>query len=1187
MKKNEKRPFDAFDTNEPAALIENDVAYDTHGTLADGSFFESFEGDEHPDWIGTDSAILSYADGKMRLESKTFDFKNEAFVYKNITVSEDFEFEIKAKMGYYGGDNGFYLNFNGARVVVYLFESKLRVNMDRNAKGFPKGELFYTEIGYDWHTYRVEVHSRIAKLYLDGVLLTSFVTEPAGSSGRIGFHAFPINQFNSTWMEVDYVSYRPLASESLRITSPSIGEKLVTNGAAVNVRFDCAEELAEKEISFYLNGIYAGKSRADVGMLALNGLGAGVYSVSAACEAHRSNEIVFEVLDHAEDTLDCRMLSGPEALQSAYILKYVCNATGALTASDGLYRLALSYADGGVTYLTDEGEKTVGGAFGDAIAVVDGGVAILYANGRQIVSFRMPYAPEESGLSFTGGIEAVEACPHSATLYRRVLDGAFEINESASFLPLNYALEFEYTGGEPLDAILKDGAYQLNFSVSESRELSVLIAPQLNAYTKVLCKMDEGRSHYRIAVYDGIAQIFVNNVWRASWKMPQTVSKPNIFLRGAGVGSLQIREMNDVYYFDGTPSDPDWSSYFGSNSDFSENKSECLKVFPKNSIATAKIAITPEASGLFCLVSRYFGGTPEFTDSGIFAGYDFDEDCFKVGFTGKTLARVESKLSLKGKTEATLSLTVRDNRAVLLCNGEEIVEIVDPHLDGRLEDWELNGCGYVGFLKQYRGVELLRFSYEGDSKPLCGSATTLIPNAHTVGICEMDEKVYIMGEWGARWASENGGDTFTQIEGDNEHSSFNQIVLQSGKVLSLVRKNDGGFTYFAYLSSDNTKTWEGPYDVMNDRNAYRITMNGKLMQASNGRVFFVSGETEDENIGMLWIYYSDDEGRTWTKSKTVFTHGGTGENLQEGAIVEMDGGVLRMYARNDGGFLVYSDSRDNGETWDLCMQTSNFISVVSAFNVTRDPDNGDIYMAWEYNNVNDCAIIQFPRTRVGVARSCDGGLTWEYIGETDDRNHVHFRCFVHWNIGIWVTKDSIFATVGKSIWDKWYNCTVRIRKASLQPLARFTGVRCPFRDPKLNTEGKKLSASSLLAISPRLSLVSAAGTVFEIKETNGLCTYLTAEMIAAYLNGTLTLCGKTATVRVGNAEYAFTADQKLALLDGEEKALTCAPVFEDGTVKVCVGDLRDLLGLTARQNERGEILLTKDPAPTDLAQLLW
>ena len=86
MKKNEKRPFDAFDTNEPAALIENDAAYDTHGTLADGSFFESFEGDEHPDWIGTDSAILSYADGKMRLESKTFDFKNEAFVYKNITV---------------------------------------------------------------------------------------------------------------------------------------------------------------------------------------------------------------------------------------------------------------------------------------------------------------------------------------------------------------------------------------------------------------------------------------------------------------------------------------------------------------------------------------------------------------------------------------------------------------------------------------------------------------------------------------------------------------------------------------------------------------------------------------------------------------------------------------------------------------------------------------------------------------------------------------------------------------------------------------------------------------------------------------------------------------------------------------------------------------------------------------------
>ena len=88
-------------------------------------------------------------------------------------------------------------------------------------------------------------------------------------------------------------------------------------------------------------------------------------------------------------------------------------------------------------------------------------------------------------------------------------------------------------------------------------------------------------------------------------------------------------------------------------------------------------------------------------------------------------------------------------------------------------------------------------------------------------------------------------------------------------------------------------------------------------------------------------------------------------------------------------FLYYSDSFDNGETWDLDFKPTQFASVCSAFNVERDPDTGYIWLAWEYNCENDNGTVQYPRTRIGLAVSTDNGETWDTDNILWDKGPSH------------------------------------------------------------------------------------------------------------------------------------------------------------------------------------------------------
>ena len=180
--------------------ITDDEKLDTKGETEDGSWFDSFSANKNPFWVNKNgyATKLEMNDGKMYYEAADCTGTHrEAVIARQIRQSEQFELEFRFKMDYYGNDNGVYVSFNGVRVIIYFSESWVRFNRDRGGSE-PAGDLVYTNIGYDWHTYRIRVVDRVAKVYIDGVYLTSFKPDVSSSIGDFSHDSSVLMQSRRT-----------------------------------------------------------------------------------------------------------------------------------------------------------------------------------------------------------------------------------------------------------------------------------------------------------------------------------------------------------------------------------------------------------------------------------------------------------------------------------------------------------------------------------------------------------------------------------------------------------------------------------------------------------------------------------------------------------------------------------------------------------------------------------------------------------------------------------------------------------------------------------------------------------------------------------------------------------------------------------------------------------------------------
>ncbi len=186
-------------------------------------------------------------------------------------------------------------------------------------------------------------------------------------------------------------------------------------------------------------------------------------------------------------------------------------------------------------------------------------------------------------------------------------------------------------------------------------------------------------------------------------------------------------------------------------------------------------------------------------------------------------------------------------------------------------------------------------------------------------------------------------------------------------------------------SLDNGKTWGAPTDITDQlygagcadptrRNwTASFCSSGAALLSRDGTIWVVAvvRETERKSVKDLanYVYYSEDNGKTWNVSACVMQ-----EDANEAKIVETDDGGLLVSIRNQQrGARYYSVSHDRGKTW----------TPVGKWQEMQEPGcNGDIirYTSAKDGDRRSRLLHSVPnanrRRNVSVFVSYDEGKTW-------------------------------------------------------------------------------------------------------------------------------------------------------------------------------------------------------------------
>jgi predicted neuraminidase len=266
---------------------------------------------------------------------------------------------------------------------------------------------------------------------------------------------------------------------------------------------------------------------------------------------------------------------------------------------------------------------------------------------------------------------------------------------------------------------------------------------------------------------------------------------------------------------------------------------------------------------------------------------------------------------------------------------------------------------------------------EGDFINLKDGRILFVYSHYTGSSADDHASAFLAGRY-----SSDGGETWTQEdmtiveqEGLMNVMSVSLLRLQSGEIaLFYLRKNsDSDCIPMLRISNDETFTWNDPVKCITDRDGYFVLNNSRVVQLKDGRLIMpVSlhkspGDSTFANIGRIWNYYSDDNGRNWKASQEVANPGSV--VTQEPGVVELSDGEIMMYLRTMSGVQYFSYSKDKGETWSP-VEPGNIKSPCSPASITRMPSKGKLLLVWNDNGKDQ------KRTPFNIAYSEDEGKSW-------------------------------------------------------------------------------------------------------------------------------------------------------------------------------------------------------------------
>ncbi len=463
-----------------------------------------------------------------------------------------------------------------------------------------------------------------------------------------------------------------------------------------------------------------------------------------------------------------------------------------------------------------------------------------------------------------------------------------------------------------------------------------------------------------------------------------------------------------------------------------------LQAYEKNAVFSADITPTASASGSFGLQLRYTS-----TYGYVRGGYDYRRGewfiDYREGEDFTTVRAAAKAATLTAGSSYNISLTVENGKAVLTVGGQKLLEATASQVSpGRVALFNYN----VPLT-----VDNVRVEFSG------GMGQLVIPDiSHTVlpveayleggSMIELaDGKLHYIHSSGTAFASPDEGKTFEE-EATWYSSGYPSVIrLANGKLLRTASEIYGGVDSIVVKeSSDEGQTWRTVGVVCSRLYAgsdkwWAINMNDKLTQLSTGRLILVqSFENMGNTTGLFEgrntffeIFYSDNNGTTWTRSETTSRDLTDLAWFSEGKVIEVAGGKLRLMSSwNNYSTMVYSESTDGGETWGELQTLTGFDCSCSSYAIMRDangPTDYTYYMVWCYTDigtVSGSGAVTMPRSRLSLAYTTDG-INWVFLGDIWcwESNYTYYYGMLNHIVDpfIYITEDTVI--VGSGISEKW------------------------------------------------------------------------------------------------------------------------------------------------------------------------
>ena len=274
---------------------------------------------------------------------------------------------------------------------------------------------------------------------------------------------------------------------------------------------------------------------------------------------------------------------------------------------------------------------------------------------------------------------------------------------------------------------------------------------------------------------------------------------------------------------------------------------------------------------------------------------------------------------------------------------------------------------------------------EGDIIELSDGSLCLIYTRFTGGTSD-DATAHL-----ALRISRDGGNTWSadRVVVPND-AGFNVMSV------SLLRLRDGRIALFYLhkqssedcrpvmrLSDDEAVTFSEPTTCITDEVGYYVLNNDRAVQLASGRLVLPvawhnrPGRKEPDWTGRVMCYFSDDNGRSWQRSRSTLTRktpDGSRISMQEPGVIELADKKLMMFCRTDAGSQYISFSTDGADTWSELVP-SDLHSPLSPATIERLPTSGTLVCVWnDHSGVHRYAPGK--RSPLCLAISTDEGKTW-------------------------------------------------------------------------------------------------------------------------------------------------------------------------------------------------------------------